>query len=267
MRRWQEKDNPEKDWGEKGPDLLRTKPNARARIKSELEAHSGGWMVRVAIGDNGWEKWTGPHERADILDAFDGWKPPDKSRAQWGRKTDDGKVDAKGSIRARVFDVKSHSGCSDHTDRVIALMETAFPAGAFGGAYVCKQVSGSSTWSQHAYGKAYDHSAYDANDRATDWALRMARENRMRDGEEDIVFPAWQILGSKDGNAGNASNGDGDWIGDFPWERGGVDDSHEWHVHISSGKSKATGTPSCAQKGGLPTPEDDPHDATDGEEE
>lgn len=263
MLRFQTKDSPTKDWNEKGPDLLRTRKNARRRIKDDLAEHGGNWYVRIKVGQNPWKAWTGPHDRSEILEAFDDWSPKDGTLAQWGRKIDGGKVEAKGAVRVVVVDVVHRSGCTDETDKVVALMEAGFPPGVYGGTFVCKTVSGSSTYSQHAYGAAYDHSAYEKNDEATDWTLRMVRENR----EDDIVLPVWQVLGSKNGNAGNASNGDGDWIGDFPWTAGGVDSSHEWHVHVSTGKKKKSGTPSCASKSLAVDEPVEEHDGTDAEEE
>ena len=262
MRRWQINRAPaDKDWNDAGPDLLRTTANAKRELKEDLGEHAGGWWVSVDTG-KGFTPYDGPHDRDEILRAFENWKPGDGDRARWARKQADGSgfTDPKGVVRCAVIDVATHNGCSDHTDTVIALCERHNKGAAFGGAFVCKQVSGSSTWSQHAYGAAFDHSAYDANDRDTDWCLRMARENR--DG--DIVFPVNQVLGSKNGKAGNA--GGGNWLGDFTWHNGGVDDSHEWHVHLSCGKSQKSGTPSCASKsGGLETAEVDPHEATDAE--
>lgn len=263
MLRFQTKTNVEKDWNAPGPDLLRTRKNARRWLKDDLAEHQGHWYVRTKVGENPWKAWTGPHSREELLEAFEDWSPKDKTVAQWGRKDDAGNVDAKGAVRVRVVDIVHRSGCTDETDKVVALLEAGFPRGVYGGTYVCKQVSGSSSWSQHAYGAAYDHSAYEENDEATDYALRMARENR----EDDIVLPVWQILGSKNGNAGNASNGDGDWIGSFDWHAGGVDDSHEWHVHVSTGKKKKTGAPACASKSSLAVdPPIEEHGATDAEE-
>lgn len=264
MLRFQTKSTVEKEWDEKGPDLLRTRKNAKARIKDDLEGHSGNWYVRLKVGENPWKAWTGPHTREDVLDAFQDWSPANKTVAQWGRKTDGGKVEAKGAVRARVIDVVHRSGCTDHTDQTVAILEAGFPRGVYGGTYVCKQVSGSSSWSMHAFGAAYDHSCYEENDEGTDYALRLARENK--DG--DIQLPVWQILGSKNGNAGNASNGDGDWIGSFEWHAGGCDSSHEWHIHVSTGSKKKTGTPSCASKSALAVdPPIEEHGATDAEEE
>jgi hypothetical protein len=261
--RFQTKSNPSKEWKDPGPDLLRTRKNAKARIKDDLAEYGAGWYVRIKVGENPWKAWTGPHERAEILDAFQDWNPKDQTYAQWGRKPADGKVEAKGAVRARVIDVPHRSGCTENTDKVVAILEAGFPAGVYGGTMVCKQISGSSSWSQHAYGRAYDHSCYEKNDAGTDYAIRLARENR----EDDIQLPVWQILGSRDGRAGVADNGDGDWIGDFGWSFGGCDSSHEWHIHVSTGKSKASGTPSCASKSLSVDPPVEEHDATDAEEE
>ena len=261
MRRWQVKQNPDKGWNEPGPDLLRTRPNARKLIKSDLGEYDAGWHVSTAPPGGDWRPWSGPHKRSELLEAFDDWNPGDGARARWARKANDGKgYVIKGQVRCAVINVKSHNGCTDHTDTVIALCEYHNPQAAFGGAFVCKQISGSSSWSTHAYGKAFDHSAYEANDRDTDWCCRMARENKT----DDIQLPVWQVLGSKGGNAGNA--GGGDWVGPFDWHNGGCDSSHEWHVHLSTGKSKPGGTPACASKsGGLELNEVDPHEATDAE--
>jgi len=265
MLRFQTKANVEKDWKDPGPDLLRTRANAKREIKDDLAEYGAGWYVRgKGPNEDQWSKWSGPHDRADLLDGFDDWSPKDKTVAQWGRKDADGKLVAKGAVRIREIQIVHRSGCTDETDKVVALAEAGFPQGAYGGTYVCKQISGSSSWSQHAYGAAYDHSAYDQNDDAADWLARMARENR--DG--DIQLPVWQILGSRNGNVGSFQNGDDDWIGDFPWSAGGCDSSHEWHCHISAGKKKKTGTPSCASRGGFEDPPpDEAHEATDAEEE
>lgn len=264
MRRFQIKANPSKDWNDAGPDLLRTRKNARAKLRDDLDQYGAGWFVGLKYPNNDqWQKYEGPVERAELLEAFDNWQPPDKSFARWARKQSDGSgfTDPLGVMRAAVINVKAHNGCTDHTDQVIALLERAWPEGAFGGAFVCKQVSGSSSWSSHAYGRAYDHSPYELNDRVTDWCLRMARENKA----DDIVLPVWQILGSKNGNVGNGNNGDGDWIGNFDWAAGGCDSSHEWHVHIDTGKSRPSGTPSCAST--FAVPEHGSHHATDDEDE
>jgi hypothetical protein len=260
MRRWQVKQQPDKNWGAPGPDLLRTRPNARRRIKDDMAEHNGGWFVRTQPAGGDWRAWSGPYERSEVLEAFDDWEPADKTRAQWGRKQGDGSgYDAKGAVQCRVVNITAHNGCTDHTDKVIALCETHNPGAAFGGAFVCKQVSGSSSWSEYAWGAAFDHSAYEDNDADTDWALRMARENQA----DDIQLPVWQIIGSKGGKAGEASNDD--WVGPFNWDAGGVSDSHEWHVHLSAGKQRHSGTPPCASKaGGLEVPDHD-HEGTDDE--
>ena len=265
MLRFQLRKNLDKDWSDPGPDLLRTRANAKRGDKGRPRRAGAGWYVRTKAADaDAWKAWTGPHDRADVLEAFQDWSPKDKTVAQWGRKPNaDAKPEAKGAVRVRVVDVPHRSGCTDATDKTVAILEAGFPPGVYGGTMVCKQISGSSSWSQHAFGSAYDHSCYEKNDEGTDYAVRLARENR----PDDIQLPVWQIIGSKDGKVGVADNGDGDWIGDFAWSWGGADSSHEWHIHVSTGSGKKSGTPSCASKSAF---EDDPpiegHPATDAEE-
>lgn len=242
MRRFNVKKNQDKTWKDKGPDLLRTRPNARKTIKSDMENYDGGWYRRQTADDGSWNDWKGPFSRAEVLDHFDGWSPANGNLFQWGRQQEGGGKVVHGTSRCRVFNVQDRANTASATDNVVALCEAAFPQGAYGGTFVCKQISGSSSWSQHAYGKAYDHSCYDDNDEATDWCVRMARENT----KDDIVFPVNQVIGSKGGKAGVAQNPDGDWIGPFEWNPGGADDSHEWHVHLSCGERQSSGTPACA---------------------
>ena len=260
MRRWQVKGNPSKAWGDKGPDLLRTKANASAAIKRDLGDKGTGWYARVNLRD-GFGPWQGPVDRAELLEAFDDWAPGDLAIAQYGRKQGDGSgYDVAGVVRCRVIAVKDHAGTTADTDKVIALCEAAYPQGAFGGGAVCKQISGSSSWSQHAYGRAYDHSAYAANDALTDWALRMAREN----AEGDVLLPVNQILGSQGGRVGNAS---APFVGPWAWRQGGVDSSHLWHGHFSTGKTQGTGVPPCAKGKAALAVEQGPQNATDEETE
>ena len=259
MRRFQFKADPAKPWGDAGPDLLRTRKNARRALDGDLGADAG-WFVRVTDRTGDWRPWTGPHTKAAVLEAFGGWNPADKVQAQYGRKVE-GKTEARGAVRCRVIEVRDYANSTPQTNTVIALCKTFNPSAAFGGAQVCKRVAGSSTYSQHAYGKAYDHSAYARNDRDTDWALRMARLNRA----DDVVFPVWQVLGSKAGRAGNASGDTSTGVGPYEWKNGGVDDSHEWHVHIST-IAKGSGLPACAGRTFEVDPDlTQPHDAADAE--
>ena len=262
MRRWQVKKNVEKDWSDAGPDLLRTRPNAKRTIKDDLADYGGGWYVRLnPPGDKPAGSWEGPHDRSDVLDAFDGWNPKHGTIAQIGRKQKDGSgFDAKTAIKAHVIEVKTYASATDHANTVAALLEAAHPSGGYAGIYVCKDIGSGSTPSQHAFGAAYDHSHGDT-EAYTEWSLRMARENR--DG--DILFPAWQIIGAQKRNGeltvGNAS--ESSWLGGFEWQWGGADSSHLWHEHVSAGKSKKTGTPACMRS--IPN-EEDPELSTEGAE-
>ena len=203
-----------------------------------------------------------PH-RAEVLDAFQDWSPADKTSAQWGRKDDDGKIEAKGAIRVRVVQIVHRSGCSDATDKTVAILEEGFPAGAYGGPSSASRSPAPRPGPSTPTERPTIIPAYEKNDEGTDYAIRLARENR----PDDIQLPVWQILGSRDGRAGVADNGDGDWIGDFAWSFGGCDSSHEWHIHVSTGNGKKSGTPCCASKAFEDDPPIEAHPATDAEEE
>ena len=205
MRRWQVKANPSKAWGA-GARPTAHESERELPTKRALEAGAGlGMRAQPARRVR---PVAGPVDRAELLEAFDDWAPNDLALAQYGRKQADGSgYNVAGVVRCRVIAIPERSGTTAETDKAIALCEAAYPAGAFGGAFVCKQISGSSSWSQHAYGRAYDHSAYAANDACTDWCLRMAREN----AEGDVLLPVNQVLGSQGGRVGNASGRRGPW--------------------------------------------------------
>jgi hypothetical protein len=222
MKRFQVKAG-NKDWTDKGPDLLRTQDNARKALKNNLGDKTQGWHVRTDAPDGTWRDWDGPMSKADALERFDGWSPPQKEgqRIQYGRKQND-QIEVLHIVRFE--DVKHYelSGCSDRAEKANDLVRHAFPKVKFAGGYVCKNYNGDpgAGWSDHAWGDAVDETENPPevkNEDVGDWCARMCSSGNM---EADY------ILSSRNGVAGGYYAPDWDW-------RNGAASSHEWHTHIS----------------------------------
>jgi hypothetical protein len=219
MKRYQVK-SPNKDWTDKGPDLLRTKDNARKALKNNLGDKTSGWHVRTETPEGTWRDWDGPMSKADAIDRFDGWSP-----SKEGQKIQFGHGNDKDPIHAVRFEDVKHtelSGCNDGTETINDLVKHAFPQVKFGGGFVCKTYNNdpNADWSDHAWGDAVDETENlpeVKNEEVGDWCMRMCSSGNMQ---------ADYILTSKNGMAGGYYAPDWDW-------KPGADSSHEWHTHIS----------------------------------
>jgi hypothetical protein len=211
-----------KDWGDKGPDLLRMKDNARRQLKNNLGDKTQGWHVRTEAPDGTWRDWDGPMSKADALERFDGWSPGDDGqRIQYGRKQNE-KIEPAHSVRFEKVKDLELAGCTEATEKAHSLVQHAFPAAIFAGGYVCKTYNNdpNADWSDHAWGTAVDETENPPaakNEAVGDWCARMCSSGNM---EADY------ILSSRGGVAG------GYYAPDWDWDPGAAD-SHEWHTHLS----------------------------------
>lgn len=222
-----------KDWTDKGPDLLRTQANAVGQIKTMLG--SGTWYWRKQSTAGSWYGWRKVGPAADMVRWCADALPTlgDGQLAQIGRgsKTTD-PADAKIVVRGCGVAVPDLYNATGGAEVAHGLVRYRFPNVLFGGCFVCKRISGSSSWSDHAWGDAVDwtenpHAGLMAEE-IFDWLLRMARE--------DLVVMA-QLIGPIRGVVYTA---EGPQWGPV---RGG-DSSHTWHVHGSI--RQHSGFPPCA---------------------
>lgn len=242
MRRYQTKRGPEQSFEEAGPDLLRTREHA-------LD-HVGKWLPKLRprvrylgrrIAANGhaypWREIGGRHHALEWLEdalAVIG----DRAVAQLAREPKGhgrGGPEVVAVCRAREITVPDLDNATPAVEIANALYATAFPSSLFAGAFVCKQISGTGDWSDHAWGDALDRTEGPSapNDAMTDWAARMAAGG-------DLT--AAQILGSSNGRVVEAR-----WriIGAWRLLPSSASSSHLWHNHLSC--REHTGVPPCAR--------------------
>lgn len=209
-------------WQHRGADLLRTEEHARKALRGQLGHAMDGWYVRKAsdTGDKG--EWSGPMTRADVLDAYDAWQQRNV-KFQVGRM---GQVhpEMTHEVLAVEIDVVALPHCTPATNLAHALVNAQFPDVIDSGAFLYRQIDGSSAWSDHAWGTALDESQNVKakppvlNDAVFDWVARMGRSGDM---EYDYA------LGSRQGDVMQVT------APDFNVEPSGAASSHLWHVHIS----------------------------------
>ena len=209
ISKWRTK-TPDKVWGDRGPDLLRTKTNAGARL---AEAIGDRRNLYVKLGRL--KPWKRIGSKARVLEMFTRWDGRDFIVGQ----VHDNKPLAFYQVRRERILFKALSNCSPKTSLNWSLASFTFPNARFGGGYVWKQVSGSSSWSDHAWGTAFDISGYEQNDDITSWFSRMAQEGQM-----DFDY----VLGSRDNETKVVQvNSRGEV------SRSSASDSHLWHNHQS----------------------------------
>jgi len=234
MRRYQVKAE-SREWTDPGPDLLRARAGAvaaatgllkwrRVYVGRRLRANGGGAEWRELGGKRAVREWL----ETALATMRDG------DRAQIGERRWEA-VEIRAVVRAREVPVVELENATPAVEITNGLVETAFPGSLFAGAFVCKRVSGSSSWSAHAWGDALDRtsSATAPNDAITDWSARMARAGEL---------PVVQILGSRSGVVVEARER---LIGSWSLKPSSASDSHLWHVHYSAGWH--TGIPPCAR--------------------
>lgn len=225
MKRFRVKSG-DKNWSDKGPDLLRTKDNAKQQVRSLIGTNSTGWFTRAENRDGTWIEWQGPMSKADAIADFHRWTPSkDRVKFQLGRKNAQGNIEEKITSRFEEVEYLSLPCAGEGTEIFWSLFKHQFPGIRFAGAYVYKTYNNNpdSDWSDHAWGDAIDGTENPGegvrNDDTTDWAVRMSSSGNCK-----MAY----ILGSKGGEAAVASGPDWDLRVDTD-----VSDSHEWHVHAS----------------------------------
>lgn len=209
-----------KNWTDPGPDLLRPEANARQMLSAALgNKLLDGWYVRknrnVVKG-----KWNGPLRRFEVMELFDSWGTQTVEFIVGREKPGKG-PEALYVVRREVVKIDSISNCSPGTSLVHSLIHKQFPRIKLSGAYVYKQISGSSSWSDHAWGTAIDETEsppQPTNDETLDWVSRMGQSGLM-----DYDY----ALGSRNGRVVQAS------APDFRVVSSSASSSHLWHVHIS----------------------------------
>lgn len=202
-----------KTFRDPGPDLLRTRPNARRQVRSVLGDRKGGWFTRVDGREDG--EWKGPMSKADAVAKFDAWKAP-LGEFLFGQK-DGRKIEAQAVCRVENVRELEVPNCSQGVSTNWSLAKHQFPDCVFAGGYVYKQILGTNEWSDHAWGDAVDETPKD-NDALFDWNTRMARSGNM-----DYDY----LLGSRKGKVVQSS------APDFDVEPSSAASSHLWHNHMS----------------------------------
>jgi hypothetical protein len=235
MRRFQVRAH-EKEWTDRGPDLLRTREGAGRAVGDLLERRTA-YVGRVVHRNESAAPWVEIGRRAKALkwldQALEGAHAGDRiliGCRKWGETPD-----IRAVVRVTEVPCEHLDGATPGTELVDALYKAAFPTSKFAGAYVCKQIEGTSQWSDHAWGDAIDRTSSPTapNDALTDWGARMAADGAM---------PVAYLLGSQNGKVVQAEKR---LIGSWKLKPSTAASSHLWHVHVSI--VKHTGTPPCAR--------------------
>ena len=199
-------------WTLNGPDLLRTRENATKRVRALV-----GEPDKLKEPEVNGEAVRG---KGEVMDRFEEWRP--KSKGDIFRVTEirRGERAVSAIVRFEPVPIIDLRNCSPKTIENHSLLEYQFPGVVHSGGYLFRQISGSSEWSDHAWGTATDdsQSATTPNDRVTDWCARMARAGLM---DFDHLY------GSRDGKVVRVV------APDFDIEPSSAAASHLWHVHIS----------------------------------
>jgi len=204
-----------KTFASAGPDLLRTRANARRQLSADMGQEHFGWYFRLEDG-----KWSDKVSKNDALLRFDTWKS--KLDLVFGREdSKTKKVVPKIITRREDVSLIPTPDCSAKVILGRSLIEHQYPRVQFAGGYVYKQIAGSSSWSDHAWGDAIDmteNPPEPTNDETFDWTTRMAASGNM-----DYDY----ALGSRKGRVVQSS------APDFKVVPSSAASSHLWHVHIS----------------------------------
>lgn len=141
-----------------------------------------------------------------------------------------------------TFEINSTSVQTDSVERICRVMQRAKVAKsiAYGAVYNCRRISGSTSWSQHAWGNAVD-----LFPKGTEYAEKLARCRAIANA---VVWQAKHRTA-----ANNRRKLDVAEVIDHEngrmWTRGGgwgpYGGAAGLHVHVT-GFPKKTGTPSCA---------------------
>lgn len=195
-----------------GPDLLRTAGNTESKVKN-------------VIG--------GAHEHWKVLDNDGLVRQGDKADAMHALGVYTSKPGGRGDLRFyhgndKIFVVRFESvaeqhipNCSARTILNHSLIEHQWRV-LFGGGYVYRQIAGSSSWSDHAWGTAIDETENPSqgarNDDVFDWCRRMGAAGCM---QYDYA------LGSRNGRVVTCG------APHYEVEPSSAASTHLWHVHMS----------------------------------
>ena len=235
MQRFQVKAK-QKAWDEKGPDLLRTKPDAIVAAVGALKV-KGPWYWRKLQPSGEWFAWREIGDRAEVTE----WLHTSLEGLSDGQMSQLGLGSQKGlepdvALRGRYIPIPDLDNATPRAELTHGLVRARFPDIKFAGCFVCKRYNDSNDpsvgFSDHAWGDAVDETENQPagvdNDAVTDWCLRMAQAGLM---------PVEQVLGSARGKVYS-------WVApDFHPVATNIP-SHTWHVHLSC--IRHTGTPPCA---------------------
>ena len=239
----------QKEWTDKGPDLLRTNTSAVKAMRAVIGPKHEGLFVRRADVPGG-GSWGAKLTKGDVMDLFRYWVlhhvqtycllSPSVLR---GRDIDRHRGFTHGFLLREEFDVGAEHGgevvvlaratyedvplvplanCTKDTEALHSLVHYQFPLAIHSGGFYYRQIAGSTAWSDHAWGTAIDESQAAAkgffNDETFDWEARMAQTGN--------INPDY-ILGSKDGEVVQCV------APDYRVEPSSAASSHLWHVHTS----------------------------------
>ena len=200
-------------WTQKGSDLLRTRENATKRLRALV-----GEPDKLREPEVNGEPVRG---KGEVMDAFAVWRPKEQGEAFKVSELRRGERVISAVARFEPVPIIDLKNCSPKTIENHSLLEYQFPGVVHSGGYLFRQISGSSEWSDHAWGTATDDTQnlpVTPNDLVTDWCARMARVGLM---DFDHLY------GSRDGKVVRVV------APDFDIEPSTAADSHLWHVHIS----------------------------------
>lgn len=207
---------------DRGPDLLRPRANARQRVRAIMAERTQAWSFRTVLADGSHTAESTPLSRHAVLVRYDEWA------AKPGRARDFvllHRGDAQIVVRHERVRRLALENTSPATIVLHSLIAHQFPKLKMAGAYLFRQISGSSDWSDHAWGTAIDESAagvgneVETNAETTDWLSRM--------GKSRCCSFDYALGCSRGGQVVSVA------APDYDIEPSGAAASHKWHAHIS----------------------------------
>jgi len=209
-----------------GSDLLRPEANARRTLAGRLMvAQAVNLHTRHERLDGTKTEWKPAVNRGEALDRFDRFAAAFAAdrvgdRFVVAHEKKDGSKVVLAAVNGEDVKILALTGCSPATSQCWSLVKHQFPDVIFAGGLVSKQISGTTDWSDHAWGTAFDSTqgAKTTNDEQFEWLVRMARA-----GCTDFDY----LLGSRAGRVVES------YAPDFDIESSGAASSHLWHIHAS----------------------------------
>jgi hypothetical protein len=209
-----------KTWDDAGPDLLRKRADAEQAVGKMFLPGARHLRVRTRNADDSWTEWSQPMSRKRMLRRLHGWEPRG-DLFQIG-KGKDGEVEVAAVVKVEHVRYIELPNSSPDTCVTWSLIHHQYPNVIMAGAYFYRQVDGSDSWSDHAWGTALDGTPRGkgaTNDSLYDWQVRM--------GKTGNLPVHGYILGSKGGKVKRA-NAPG-----FRSLPSSASTSHLWHNHDS----------------------------------